>query len=420
MKIRFKCITILILFFCTFFSSVSFASEDLNIDSGACILVDMNYGQILYEKNSSDKLYPASTTKLMTAILVSEKCNLNDNVTISYWAVNSVPSGYSSGKISPGKSYTVEELLNITMIASANDAAFALAEHIANLDNPNYLKNSSSDAKKSFEESINKFSEMMNQKAKEIGCLNSNFVNPNGIHNENHYSTAYDLALIGAYAYSNMHIRLICSKTTYTLSKNSVEYKSTNQLLVRDSNYYYEYANGLKTGYTDPAGHCIIATASKDDRNLLVVILNGYTLEDDTATRETDCINLFNYGFDCFSPTELIHEGDVIRKINIFNGTMSTKSLDLICTDSLHCLIPKGKVVDVTPNIELINTIAPIANKQIVGTITYNIDGIKYSSNLIATHDVYSSNVTHILIVLFGIFIILLIPVIVLSIKDRY
>ena len=420
MKIRFKFVAILILFFCIFFSPASFASEDLNINSGACILVDMNYGQILYEKNSSDKLYPASTTKLMTAILVCEKCNLSDEVTVSYWAVNSVPSGYSIGKISPGKTYTVEELLNITMIASANDAAFVLAEYVANLDNPDYLKNSSSDAKKSFEESINKFSEMMNVKAKEIGCINTNFVNPNGIHNENHYSTAYDLALIGTYAYSNMNIRLICARTSYKLPKTSAEYKNTNQLLVRDSKYYYEYANGLKTGYTDPAGHCIIATANKNDRNLLAVVLNGYSLEDDTATRETDCINLFNYGFDCFSPTELIHEGAIIRNINIFNGTMSTKSLDIACTDTLNCLIPKGKVVDVTPKVDLVNTIAPIANKQIIGTITYNIDGVKYSSNLIATHDVYNSNITHILIVLFGMFIILLIPVIVLSIKDRY
>ncbi len=418
MKLIYKFFTICFLLtsiFLLVFSSESFANSDLTIDSEACILIDADFGKVLYEKNSSKRLYPASTTKVMTAILTVENCNLQDNVTVSYWAINSVPPTYTMGYIKEGQVLTVEELLNITMIASANDAAYVLAEYIANLDNPDYLKDSSAEAKTSFENSIAEFSEMMNNKAKEIGCLDTNFVNPNGIHNENHYSTAYDLALIGKYAYSNSVIKSIGSKATYDLPKNAVNnhtvYRSTIALLRSDSKYYYEYANGMKTGYTDPAGYCIIATAKKDDMNLLAVVLHGRYLEDGTATRESDCIKLFNYGFENYTSTALIKEGDIAKTISVVNGTDESDSLDLVCTDTLDCLVDSGEVIDITPVINLTNVIAPIAKGEVVGTITYTIDDIEYSSDLIASHDVYSSDAKSLIIVLSIIFVILLIIV---------
>ena len=418
MKLIYKFSTICFLLtsiFLLVFSSESFANSDLTIDSEACILIDADFGKVLYEKNSSKRLYPASTTKVMTAILTVENCNLQDNVTVSYWAINSVPPTYTMGYIKEGQVLTVEELLNITMIASANDAAYVLAEYIANLDNPDYLKDSSAEAKTSFENSIAEFSEMMNNKAKEIGCLDTNFVNPNGIHNENHYSTAYDLALIGKYAYSNSVIKSIGSKATYDLPKNAVNnhtvYRSTIALLRSDSKYYYEYANGMKTGYTDPAGYCIIATAKKDDMNLLAVVLHGRYLEDGTATRESDCIKLFNYGFENYTSTALIKEGDIAKTISVVNGTDESDSLDLVCTDTLDCLVDSGEVIDITPVINLTNVIAPIAKGEVVGTITYTIDDIEYSSDLIASHDVYSSDAKSLIIVLSIIFVILLIIV---------
>ena len=415
MKLIYKFFTICFLLtsiFLLVFSSESFANSDLTIDSEACILIDADFGKVLYEKNSSKRLYPASTTKVMTAILTVENCNLQDNVTVSYWAINSVPPTYTMGYIKEGQVLTVEELLNITMIASANDAAYVLAEYIANLDNPDYLKDSSAEAKTSFENSIAEFSEMMNNKAKEIGCLDTNFVNPNGIHNENHYSTAYDLALIGKYAYSNSVIKSIGSKATYDLPKNAVNnhtvYRSTIALLRSDSKYYYEYANGMKTGYTDPAGYCIIATAKKDDMNLLAVVLHGRYLEDGTATRESDCIKLFNYGFENYTSTALIKEGDIAKTISVVNGTDESDSLDLVCTNTLDCVVDSGEVIDITP---VINVIAPIAKGEVVGTITYTIDDIEYSSDLIASHDVYSSDAKSLIIVLSIIFVILLIIV---------
>lgn len=418
MKLIYKFLVVCFLLtsiFLLIFSSESFANSDITTDSEACILIDADFGKVLYEKNSSKRLYPASTTKVMTAILTVENCNLQDNVTVSYWAINSVPPTYTMGYIKEGQVLTVEELLNITMIASANDAAYVLAEYIANLDNPDYLKDSSAEAKTSFENSIAEFSEMMNNKAKEIGCLDTNFVNPNGIHNENHYSTAYDLALIGKYAYSNSVIKSIGSKVTYDLPKNAVNnhtvYRSTIALLRSDSKYYYEYANGLKTGYTDPAGYCIIATAKKDDMNLLAVVLHGRYLEDGTATRESDCIKLFNYGFENYTSTALIKEGDIAKTISVVNGTDESDSLDLVCTNTLDCVVDSGEVIDITPVINLTNVIAPIAKGEVVGTITYTIDDIEYSSDLIASHDVYSSDAKSLIIVLSIIFVILLIIV---------
>ena len=409
--------------FLAFFYSPSYAQTDISIDSEACILIDADFGKVLYEKNSRQRLYPASTTKALTAILTVENCNLQDNVTVSYWSIHSVPATYSVGHITPGQVLTVEQLLNITIIASANDAAYALAEYIVNLDNPDYLKDSSEEAKKEFDNSIAKFSDMMNDKAKEMGCLDSNFVNPNGIHNDNHYSTAYDLALIGKYAYSNSILKNIISKKIYNLPENAVnnftQYKSTNALLREDSKYYYEYANGLKTGYTDPAGYCIIATAKKDNTNLLTVVLKGRYLEDGTATRESDCIKLFNYGFENFTSTELIKEGDIAKTINIVNGTDDSESLDLLCTNTLDCLVDTGKVIDVTPVISLTNVLAPISKGEVVGTITYTIDDVEYSSDLIASHDVYSSNIKSFIILLSVIFVILLSIVITFSFPKK-
>lgn len=392
-----------------------------NVGSESAILMDINSNKILYEKSANKVMYPASTTKVMTAILTVENCDMNANVTVSYWAVNAVPYSYSLGYIKPGQVYTVEELLNITMIASSNDAAFVLAEYIANLDNPSYVFETVQTDRNSFDKSITDFSNMMNNKAKEIGCKNTNFVNPNGIHNENHYSTAYDLALIGKYAYNNETIKSIVSKKTYNLPKNTTKpvYNSTNALFNNNGKYYYEYANGFKTGYTDPAGYCIIATASKDGVDLLCVVLKGSYLADGTATRENDCINLFNYGFSNYKSVNLINEGDVVRTIEILNGTDDTKKLDVKASSSLNCVVFTDEVVDITPVVQFSTIFAPIAQGQVVGSVTYTIDGVDYKSDLIASHDVYSSSVMNVILILFAIFAVLLIIVTFVSFKKK-
>ena len=402
----------------------------LELYAEGCILLNADNKKILYNKNGNEKLYPASTTKIITGLLVLENCNLTDMVNVSYYAVNSVPATYTTINLTPGESLSVKNLLYVLMIASANDAAFVLAEYIANKGN-NYLLDSSSDAKAKFNDSIKIFSDMMNEKAKEIGCTNTNFVNPNGIHNENHYSTAYDMALIGCYAYKNDVLMSIAKQMSYSLPNTEFytgeirKCKSTNSLLYENGEYYFPYANGLKTGYTDPAGYCIVASCQKDELNLIAVILNSkvssytQTNENKNTTREADCIRLFNYGFNCYEYKNLISTGNVATTINIINGSKNSKSLDLLVKDDISALVQKDEMLDITPKITIYKFLAPIAEGQVMGKITYNYNDKTYSSDIIAAHDVTSSSYANFLIALFIIFLVLLILVIIFNRKNK-
>ena len=167
-----------------------------NLSSEAVLLMEASTGKVVYEKNGYEKKYPASTTKIMTAILAIEHCNLNETATASEFAINSVPSGYSTANIQIGETLSVKDLLYALMLQSANESAVILAEHVSG--------------------SQEAFANLMNEKAKELGCKNTHFINPNGIHNENHYTTAYDLALITQYAMKNQTFREIVKTTSFT------------------------------------------------------------------------------------------------------------------------------------------------------------------------------------------------------------
>ncbi len=378
------CIT-LFLFLIIFVSGCTstYASTIPDTYSSACLLMEESTGKILYSKNANSIMYPASTTKIMTAILTLEKCNLSDTAVVSHNAVFSIPSGYSTASLVEGEVLTIEQLLNVLLIPSANDAAVVLAEHIAG--------------------SVEAFSDMMNSKAVELGCLNTHFVNPNGIHNENHYSTAYDLALIGKYAMKFPTFKEISSKTRYTLpitnaySKEDRIFNTTNDLIKPNyssspTNYYYKYATGGKTGYTDPAGQCIVATATKDNISLIAVTLHGDFTEDNLSQRALDCKALFEYGFNNFSMVSIAQKGDVASNMKVPNATKDSSSLDLLYSDDIYAFVPNGfDTSSVTPNIKLSSTFAPIAQDTVLGTISYDIDGSNYSCNLLASHEVYKN-----------------------------
>lgn len=378
------CIT-LFLFLIIFVSGCTstYASTIPDTYSSACLLMEESTGKILYSKNANSIMYPASTTKIMTAILTLENCKLSDTAVVSHNAVFSIPSGYSTASLVEGEILTIEQLLNVLLIPSANDAAVVLAEHIAG--------------------SVEAFSDMMNSKAVELGCLNTHFVNPNGIHNENHYSTAYDLALIGKYAMQFPTFKEISSKTRYTLpitnaySKEDRIFNTTNDLIKPNyssspTNYYYKYATGGKTGYTDPAGQCIVATATKDNISLIAVTLHGDFTEDNLSQRALDCKALFEYGFNNFSMVSIAQKGDVASNMKVPNATKDSSSLDLLYSDDIYAFVPNGfDTSSVTPNIKLSSAFAPIAQDTVLGTISYDIDGSNYSCNLLASHEVYKN-----------------------------
>lgn len=273
----------------------------LDLYCESCILVDFSSGKIGYEKNSEKKMYPASTTKLLTALIVIDKCNLEDTVTITNDMVSGIPSGYTIAYLQPGETYTIEQLLNLLIIPSANDAGFALAIHISG--------------------SVQEFANLMNEKAKNLGCTNSNFTNPSGIHNSEHYSTAKDLAIIGLEAGKKEIIAKIGAQTSYTLPNGKV-FETTNTLIKSNESNYYEYANGLKTGFTDYAGSCIIATAQKDNIKYLAVVLNSPKPTGTLNYRDADCKTLFEYGFEHYS--ELFPNIDTY--IKFFNKYIVKKS----------------------------------------------------------------------------------------------
>ena len=374
----------------------------LDIVADACSLYDVNSKKFLYGKNQEKQMYPASTTKTMTAILVLENCkDLSAQVTVSYYAVHSVPYTYSIANLYAGETFTVKDLLYTMMIASANDSAYALAQYVANGGN-NYPTDSSISSKNAFNESIQKFADMMNEKAKEIGCKNTNFVNPNGISNSNHYTTANDLALIGDYAYQNSTIRTIASTMECSLpntdkySDQQRTFKSTNHLIDSKHKGYYEYANGLKTGYTDAAMSCIIASAKKGDRDLIAVVLH-YDTSIVSSSREEDCKKLFEYGFNNYKNTNLIDTNSIAKNVTILNGTKETRNLNLYASENLNCLVKTNVALDVTPEITLTKVLAPIAKGEVVGTVEYKIDGVSYKTNLIAEHNVDAKNYSPVL-----------------------
>lgn len=418
---------ILITIICNVFVINSFATSDSSasdsITSGAsasvlstyspsCLLMDATSGSVLYSKNANTKMYPASTTKIMTAILTLENCSLSDVAVASHNAIFSIPSGYSIANIQEGEELTIEQLLNVLLIPSANDAAIVLAEHIAG--------------------SVEAFADMMNAKALELGCKNTHFVNPNGIHDENHYSTAYDLALMGQYAMGFDTFREIVAKTSYSLpqtnkyDKDDRLFVTTNVLLRKNyssspTNYYYEYATGAKTGYTDAAKNCIVATATKDDISLIVVVLGAGTTDDGISERALDCKRLFEYGFNNFSMTQIASQNSAATQITVKGATQETENLDLLYSEDIVALLPSDYDVDsLEGTVELSDGIsAPIAEGTNLGTITYTIDDVEYSCALVAASTVYKSNFTKTLMELLLLIVFLILFSKFLKFKNR-
>ena len=350
---------------------------DVSIASTAAILVEKSTGRILYEKRSTEQFYPASVTKIMTAILVIENSSLDDIVTVSGSSVENIPSGYVTIDLRDGEEITIRDLLYALMLPSANDAAFVLADHIGG--------------------SVENFSAMMNEKAAELGCKNTNFVNPNGIHNESHYSTAYDLYLIANYAMKNPIFKEIVKTKEYTLAPTNIHpetdrvIKNTNELLFEDNSNYYPYADGIKTGTTTQAGKCLVSQSSRDGLDFIAVVLGGQGVN---SNRFQDATKLFNYGYDNYTLTKIIDKDSVIDTVEVKKATKETKMLDVAIDDSITVMNHKSLDINqIIPEVKIDEElIAPIAKGQKIGSIKYKVDDIEYSANLIAASDVLKRN----------------------------
>ena len=367
-------------------------NNNLNINAESAILIDNDTGKVLYEKSANEKREPASTTKIMTALLTLENCDLNDIATVTSEAITSVPSGYSTDLLKMGEELTIKDLLYALLLPSSNEAANVLAIHIAG--------------------SIDSFASMMNTRAIELGCKNTHFVNPNGVHDDNHYTTAYDLSVIAREAMKNDTFRQIVSTASYTLPSSNKYSRidrtliTTNDLIKKQSENYYENAIGIKTGFTTPAGNCLVSSATKDDKNLISVVLKSRTDND----RYNDAKTLFNYGFDNFSKKDIVKTGDIVKTIDVKNATSATKNLNLVAGTGVNTIVTNDKLNDtIEPQITLNEQLqAPIKKDTIVGTATYTIDNIQYTINLKAGNDVKKSYVLYIVIAIAIIALILI------------
>lgn len=285
-----------------FFSARTALADEPMIYSPSAILIDSNTGTVLYEKNADAMVYPASTTKVLTAIIAIENCSLDEKTVASEQAITSIKSGYTNAKIQVGEELTIEDLLYALMLKSANEAANVIAEHIGGTSE--------------------NFANIMNAKAIELGCTSTHFVNANGIHDENHYTTASDLAKITRYCMQNKLFRHIASTEEYTLPATP-QYpmgdrvlKNTNSLMNRESPYYYPYVIGGKTGFTTQAKNCMIAMSLKDGLELISIVFHAETTEDGRSARYLDTISLLEYGNNNFMQYAVSTEKTAEEKMN--------------------------------------------------------------------------------------------------------
>ena len=393
-----KCLLLSFLMIAILFTNFTIVyAENANepdLISKAAILIDNKTNKVLYDKNSNERMFPASTTKILTAILVLENCDLNETVTASYDAIMSIPEGYVTANIDGEEQLTVEQLLELLLVHSANDAANVLAEYVGG--------------------SIESFVSMMNTKVNELELTNTHFTNAYGLQDEEHYTTAYDLSIIMQYCLENDDFRRIAGSASCSIpatNKSDVRsYVSTNQLIVPDNPNYYSYVTVGKTGFTTEAGECLVSCAYRNDLELICVVLGG-TVIDGVSTRFSESKTLYEYGFNNFSLKNIANPGDVITEIQVSNGTPDTKSLDLAFTDSIYVLINNSDLeTNYTPEIQLNSDIsAPITQGDVLGSVVYTIDGIQYTSDIVATHNVESSQLLQFVLQIGGLFIVLLI-----------
>lgn len=329
----------------SFFSwmSISLAQEDYTPNAKSAILVDSLSGKVLYEKNADEKLPPASMTKLASMLLIMESIDnetlkFDDMVTISEEAAN---MGGSQVFLQAGETYSVRDLLKSIAIASGNDAVYAMSEKISG----------------SHEEFVN----MLNKRLKEIGAVNTNFVNAHGLDAEGHYSTARDMSIIARELLKHEKILEYTSIYEEYLEKNDgsrIWLVNTNKLV-----RYYNGVDGLKTGFTKTAGYCLTATVKKDNFRLISVVMG----EDTSENRSADTVKLLNYGFNTYKINIIKTKDEKLGKVRIYNGKNYFANVVLV-TDATEILKNNEKADNYEFNLKVGKIKAPVKKGDVIGT----------------------------------------------------
>ena len=338
-----------------------------SLSADSAIVMEASTGLILYEKNINKKHFPASITKILTALVALENSSLNEVVTYSKDAVYGIEPGSSHIAIDVGEQLTMEQSLYGIMLESANEACLGVAEHVAG--------------------SIPDFVKMMNTKAKSLGCKNSNFVNPNGLHNDEHYTTAYDMALISRAAIENETFRKITGTKSYTIPKTNKKeartwIKNHHQMLYgyKYPKYEYDYCIGGKTGYTTKAQSTLVTFAEKDGMTLICVVMQakGATAP---VNQYTDTKKLLDFGFQKYACYNLPSEEsaqitDTIPLFSKYSGLFNRSQIPIYIDPNTKVVLPKD--IDVSQAEQQVTYDTDVQLKEgenIIGTVTYTFGG---------------------------------------------
>ena len=344
-------------------------SSALKLYCNDSILVDGNTGTLLYGKNINNKVYPASTTKIMTAILAIENLDLNSSVVASKTAIYSIPSDSSTISIQVGEVMSINDLLYGMLLNSGNDAANVIAEAVSG--------------------NIPDFVNKMNEKAKELGCTGTHFANAHGYHNNNHYTTASDMMKIFRYALKNDTFKKICETKTYVINEtnktNEKRYlQNTDKLLFTTSEspkgLYYEYALGGKTGYTIEARGTFVGFAKKDDKYVLVGAFDGSQNISGHEARFLDAVTLFNYAFNNYSNKIIINKDTFSH--TIIDKTNGKKYI-VTLKDNVSTMADENPyTLNYSINIDFNKLYSAINDNNIsVGNINYTIKSNNWNLN---------------------------------------
>lgn len=367
---------------------IAAAPDAPTLNAEAALLVSPDSGMVLYEKNADERRYPASTTKIMTALIVLENVtDLSETVTAEASDFEHVTADSSNADIKEGEVVTVEDLLYALMLPSANEAAYMLARHVGG--------------------TWENFVDMMNERAAELGCTGTHFSNPCGLHEDDHYSTARDLYKIGYAAMQDETFANIVNTVQHKMAKTNMHEErkiyTTNMLIFSSyAAYAYPYCQGIKTGHTSEAGNCFVGYAEYGDAKLYSVVMgcDDQSKEyPEIAASFTDTSALCKWGFEKFTSKTIVQQGDTIVEIGV-NLSTDTDRLVLTTKADLVTLVPadidmdallKGAVITAPDEVN-----APIHAGDVIGSVTYSYGGVDYGTvELVALSDVEVSQVLY-------------------------
>lgn len=371
---------------------VSATSTPPATQAGAVLLINADNGDMLYGKNENQRMYPASTTKIMVALLALENLELDEMVTATNSAIRLLPPGHTNIGILNGETLSVRQLLYALMLPSAGDAANVLGERISG--------------------SVDEFVKLMNTRALEIGMKNTNYMNASGAHDPLHYTTAADMALLARKAMENEIFREIVKTDVYIIpaTEQYTEERrliNTNHLVSKkkSSKYFYKYATGIKTGFTNDAKRCLVSSAEKNGIRLISVVL-GADVVDMQMMDFVDSKNLFEYGFSNYKNENLVNKGSIVAQAPIKSAKGENRVL-LEAGGTVSKLIGVNEVLGTITHNDVINRNikAPIARGEVLGEAEYFVDGVFIGKiPLVSTKDYAFDPVKNILGVFASIF----------------